>query len=34
MFFYAAFLGAGGVGYALNFVFLVGERRMVHWSGR
>jgi sulfonate transport system permease protein len=31
---YAAILSAGGLGYALNVLFLVAERRIVHWSGR
>jgi sulfonate transport system permease protein len=31
---YAAILAAGALGYALNVLFLVGERRIVHWSGR
>ena len=31
---YAAILAAGGLGYALNIVFLLIERRIVHWSGR
>ncbi len=31
---YAAILSAGGLGYALNVLFLVAERRTVHWSGR
>jgi NitT/TauT family transport system permease protein len=31
---YAAILAAGGLGYALNILFLVAERRIVHWSGR
>lgn len=31
---YAAILAAGALGYALNIVFLLLERRIVHWSGR
>ncbi|MCW5221012.1 ABC transporter permease [Verminephrobacter aporrectodeae] len=31
---YAAILAAGALGYALNVLFLVLERRIVHWSGR
>lgn len=31
---YAAILAAGGLGYALNILFLIAERRIVHWSGR
>jgi sulfonate transport system permease protein len=31
---YAAILAAGALGYALNVLFLVAERRIVHWSGR
>lgn len=31
---YAAILAAGALGYALNILFLVVERRIVHWSGR
>jgi sulfonate transport system permease protein len=31
---YAAILAAGALGYALNILFLVAERRIVHWSGR
>lgn len=31
---YAAILAAGGLGYALNIMFLVAERKIVHWSGR
>ena len=31
---YAAILAAGILGYALNIVFLLLERRIVHWSGR
>lgn len=31
---YAAILAAGALGYVLNIVFLVLERRVVHWSGR
>ncbi len=31
---YAAILSAGGLGYALNILFLMGERRIIHWSGR
>jgi len=31
---YASILAAGALGYALNILFLVAERRIVHWSGR
>lgn len=31
---YAAILAAGALGYALNVLFLLAERRIVHWSGR
>jgi NitT/TauT family transport system permease protein len=31
---YAAILAAGVLGYTLNILFLVIERRVVHWSGR
>lgn len=31
---YASILSAGALGYALNVVFLVLEKRIVHWSGR
>jgi len=31
---YAAILAAGALGYVLNILFLVAERRIVHWSGR
>ncbi|MES2100507.1 MAG: ABC transporter permease [Pseudomonadota bacterium] len=31
---YAAILAAGALGYALNVLFLVMERKIVHWSGR
>ena len=31
---YAAILSAGALGYALNIVFLLLEKRIVHWSGR
>ena len=31
---YAAILAAGALGYALNVLFLLIERRIVHWSGR
>ena len=31
---YAAILAAGALGYALNILFLMLERRVVHWSGR
>ena len=31
---YAAILSAGVLGYALNVLFLLAERRIVHWSGR
>ena len=31
---YASILAAGALGYALNILFLVAEKRIVHWSGR
>jgi NitT/TauT family transport system permease protein len=31
---YASILAAGALGYALNILFLLVERRIVHWSGR
>jgi sulfonate transport system permease protein len=31
---YAAILAAGALGYGLNVLFLLAERRIVHWSGR
>ena len=31
---YAAIIAAGVMGYALNVLFLVSEKRIVHWSGR
>ena len=31
---YAAIIAAGALGYALNILFLLAERRIVHWSGR
>jgi len=31
---YAAILAAGALGYALNVLFLIAEKRIVHWSGR
>ncbi len=31
---YAAILSAGVLGYVLNILFLLAERRIVHWSGR
>ncbi|TAG06185.1 MAG: ABC transporter permease [Burkholderiales bacterium] len=31
---YAAILAAGVMGYALNVLFLIAEKRIVHWSGR
>lgn len=31
---YAAILSAGVLGYILNILFLLAERRIVHWSGR
>ncbi|MDO8442038.1 MAG: ABC transporter permease [Polaromonas sp.] len=31
---YASILAAGALGYALNILFLMVERRIVHWSGR
>jgi NitT/TauT family transport system permease protein len=31
---YAAILAAGALGYALNVLFLLTERRIIHWNGR
>jgi NitT/TauT family transport system permease protein len=31
---YASIIAAGALGYALNILFLLGEKRIVHWSGR
>jgi len=31
---YAAILAAGILGYALNILFLLTEKKVVHWSGR
>jgi NitT/TauT family transport system permease protein len=31
---YASILAAGVFGYALNVLFLVIDRRIIHWSGR
>lgn len=31
---YASILAAGGLGYVLNIVFLMAEKKIVHWSGR
>jgi NitT/TauT family transport system permease protein len=31
---YAAIFAAGGLGYGLNLLFLIIERRFVHWSGK
>ncbi|MFZ4286709.1 ABC transporter permease [Variovorax sp. HJSM1_2] len=31
---YASILSAGALGYALNILFLMAERKIVHWSGR
>jgi sulfonate transport system permease protein len=31
---YAAILATGILGYALNILFLMLERQIVHWSGR
>ncbi|MBV8622107.1 MAG: ABC transporter permease [Herbaspirillum sp.] len=31
---YAAILSAGALGYVLNVVFIIIEKRIVHWSGR
>ncbi len=31
---YASILAAGALGYALNILFMLLERRIVHWSGR
>ena len=31
---YAAILAAGALGYGLNVLFLIAERKIVHWSGR
>jgi NitT/TauT family transport system permease protein len=31
---YAAIFAAGALGYLLNLMFLLIERRFVHWSGK
>ena len=31
---YASILAAGALGYVLNVLFLLAEKRIVHWSGR
>jgi NitT/TauT family transport system permease protein len=31
---YAAIFAAGALGYGLNLLFLLVERRFVHWSGK
>ena len=31
---YASIIAAGALGYALNVLFLLAEKRIVHWSGR
>jgi NitT/TauT family transport system permease protein len=31
---YAAIFAAGALGYGLNLLFLLIERRFVHWSGK
>jgi len=31
---YAAIFAAGALGYGLNLLFLVVERRFVHWAGK
>ena len=31
---YAAILAAGALGYLLNLLFLVAEKRLIHWSGK
>jgi ABC-type nitrate/sulfonate/bicarbonate transport system permease component len=31
---YAAIFAAGALGYGLNLLFLLGEKRFVHWSGK
>ena len=31
---YAAIFAAGALGYSLNLLFLMIERRFVHWSGK
>jgi hypothetical protein len=31
---YAAIFAAGALGYTLNLLFLLIERRFVHWAGR
>ncbi len=31
---YAAILAAGALGYALNVLFIIAEKKIVHWSGR
>jgi NitT/TauT family transport system permease protein len=31
---YAAIFAAGALGYALNLMFLLVEKKLIHWSGR
>ena len=31
---YAAIFAAGALGYAMNLIFLIAERRFVHWGGK
>jgi NitT/TauT family transport system permease protein len=31
---YAAIFASGALGYGLNFLFRLVERRVVHWSGK
>ena len=31
---YAAIIVTGALGYLFNMLFLVAERRLVHWSGK
>jgi ABC-type nitrate/sulfonate/bicarbonate transport system permease component len=31
---YAAIFAAGVLGYAMNLVFILAERRFVHWGGK
>ena len=31
---YAAIFAAGALGYGLNLLFIVAERRFVHWGGK
>jgi NitT/TauT family transport system permease protein len=31
---YTSILVTGALGYGLNLVFLLGEKRLIHWSGK